>query len=310
MGLLLTLLSGLVAVTIQNWSHKSEKVQEVVRQIAQANRNPESSSYQTALTNLNQFSIDSTRTIYGEDMQLYAPFAMLPSMRSLHGNKIDDCLFKWPTGFKPHSSTVTEISLYDSAIESANIEVLLGGIAALKKFTYYHGGGTLRSGDYDPAGIVDALRKHAAGTLEMLDIEAHDTFSMDEEVTPFVGSLQMFTALKSIRLEEQVFLKNDNDKPYTVKDAVSNEVEALFHQGYPWVPLIDILPASITCFTLLQMFDNKVTRTLLGGMAKHKSEKLPALKVITFECPDPLEPEMKQALKDTGLVLKSRRTIL
>ncbi|KAL8783155.1 MAG: hypothetical protein Q9213_004847 [Squamulea squamosa] len=309
--LLLTLLPNLHTVAFQSNSYGVTKLLEVVERIAVANRDPNSSHHGKALGQLREITMDRWDTEFGEDPHVYGPFAMLPSVKVIRGFKIDGQYFHWPSSFAAPSSNVTEIDIEHSAVTSGAFRALLGGISALRKFTYHHGGATVGEGLYDPAGIVKALIEHAAASLISLDIDAKDTY-MDEEEVQYVGSLQAFRVLKTIRLEEHTF-------QYRIVIAFEN-VQALSDGQYheeedsqsddsredgSWDRLVDILPASIQTFKLVQTPDAKGFKELFEGMTKHKSEKLPALKTIQFEHSKPLDPDILKDLKSAGLKLKS-----
>ena len=86
----------------------------------------------------------------------------------------------------------------------------LSAITALKQFVYFHAGPVVGTASYDPIGIIDVLRRYAAHTLEVLNIEAHHNSisTGDDDLDhdgDHVGSMHMFCSLKTIRLEDHLF---------------------------------------------------------------------------------------------------------
>ena len=78
-------------------------------------------------------------------------------------------------------------------------------------------------------------------------------------------------------------------------------------QGFPpiyeWV--VDIFPPSVRRFTLIQYEETEESKAIFYGLADLKAEKLPNLKRLKFEHPDPLDEELKAALKSAGIGLWS-----
>lgn len=316
--LLLTLLPNVKSIAFQSNSHGIEKLAEVVERIAVANRDPTSHLHSKALRHLSKISIDRADTEMGKNAHIYGPFAMLPSLKTIQGCKIDGDSFEWPENHHDSSSNVTEIDIKHSAMSSAAFTGLISGIATLKKFTYHHAGPIVGDGRYDPAGIVAALRQHAAHSLVLLNITADQyALVLDEDGDQHVGSLRLFQALKNIRLDENAF-------QFRIRDPLDNVQASTGEQSYEdevstekddedsteedqWERLVDILPASVQTFKLVQYSDPRDTRKLFEGMANQIAEKLPALKTIRFEHEhdEPLKSDLVKELKDAGLILKS-----
>ena len=318
-SLIATMLPNLRSIVAHGWSYgaASRRLCAVVVKIAEANQDPNSPNHDKALSQLQEFSMNHTSDEGGEDgenISSYAPFAMLPSMRVLSGTGIDgETIFEWPPSFQPGSSNVTEIHFTSSAVDAPAFESLLSGISALRKFTYHHHGAEAGFAEYSATGYVDSLRRHAASSLQLLDIstEGIDNLIEDEKEHQRVGSLQMFTSLESVRLEYPAFqIAGPNDGLngealegrgfYTEEKEEDERTESMER-------LVDFLSASIKSLTLLDHAETKQVQELFRGMAEEISEKLPVFKVVTFGGDNPLDDGMKEALKDCGLTLKRRR---
>ena len=210
--LALTLLPNLKIVATQDWdrSWTSVRLHEMVLKIAEANQDPRSPFHNQALTHLREFHMNHRDDEDGERIALCVPFAMLPSMRYLGGNDIagGEDYDRPSPNFGPGSSNVTEVNFQRSAISSDMFDgMLLRGISTLQKFTYHHSELTGLDTPYEPAGYVASLREYAASSLQLLEISARFHFSKPDDTKKWqrVGSLKMFTALRTIRLEDIAF---------------------------------------------------------------------------------------------------------
>ena len=294
-SLLLTLLPNLKHVFLEDWSHCADTLRHVVGQIADANRDPSSPDHGKALTRLVECSMNHGDTEMGEWIDGFGVFAMLPSIRTLRGTQICGENADWPTGLRPRSSTVTEINFTISAIDAKSFRGLLEGICGLKKFTYSHGGALVGNAVYTPVAIIDLLRKHASQSLDLLDIDTDSPEEGEDREDRSIGSLHMFTVLKKIRLEENLFqlpeepADFDKESPKALPGGEIHEEESVPSSTHETQieRLVDILPPSVIWFALVQLEDKEETRKRLEGLAEPKAEQLPKLKRLTFEYPDP-----------------------
>ena len=303
--LLLTLLPNLKHVHLEKWDNCSDTLRHIVGHIAEANRDAASPNHGKALTRLVECSMNYGDRHMGERVDGYGVFAMLPSIRTLHGRQICGQKTCWPTELGPRSSTVTEIEFTYSAIDVESFHGLLEGIDCLKKFTYSFGGRIVGHAEYRPIAIIDALRKTASQSLEMLDIDGIPKTSGDytEGDDRSIGSLHMFTALKRVRLEDTLFRVPEKlESLKTLPDGKSYEEDS---DTPSMERVVDILPPSVTSFTLVQLEDIQASKKLFYGLANLKAKRLPNLKSLTFEHSNPLDEEMRGALKAAGVLLWS-----
>ena len=301
--LLLTLLPNLKHVHLEDWSDCSDTLRHIVGRIAEANRATASPNHGKALSRLVECTMNHADTEMGESIVGYGVFAMLPSIRFLRGRQIYGDGSSWLTELRPKSSNVTEIEFTYSAIDVRSFQGLFESIHYLKKFTYSFGGGVIGDAEYMPIAIIDSLRKTASHSLELLDIEGiSETFgNYTEGDDRSLGSLHMFIALRKVRLEDTLFLLPGGlVSPKTLPDGEFYE-EASDISSVERV--IDILPPSVTGFTLIQLENTQESKKLFYGLADLKAEKLPNLERLTFEHPDPLDEELKGALKTAGIGL-------
>ncbi|KAG7009738.1 hypothetical protein G7Y79_00001g000100 [Physcia stellaris] len=310
-ALLITLLPKLELFDTEDWSDPEgiENIHIIVKSIIEANQNFESPSHGKALAHLKEFYMYHSDTEGGEDIDDYGPFAMLPSMRVLSGRNIaGDDGFIWAPICINALSNVIEINFEWSAIDADTFDTMLSRIHGLKKFTYNYGGATVSYASYDPAGYVESLRNHAAASLERLDI-TDDGILMDEDIPrQYVGSLKMFSSLISIRLEDVAFETRDVSEDVLALSEgefyrEDSDADSIFQERLD--RLVDILPPSIKYVTLIPTNGNEGVQEILEGLAEEKAQTLPNLRIIKFEGEDPLEDEMRAALKGAGITLKS-----
>ena len=310
-SLVTTMLPNLRSIHTQNWSFgvASKRLCATVVKIAEANQDPMSPNHNKALSVLQEVSLSHTDDSDGERISSYVPFAMLPSMRILRGIYIaGETSFEWPSSFQPGSSNVTEIDFTLSAVDASAFESLLSGISALRRFTYHHYGPAAGFAVYNATGYVHSLRRHAASSLQLMNISKKDTGRLfeEEEDQQRVGSLQMFTSLENVRLECAAFSiagpnEGLNGDALEERGFYTEEEEETTES---MERLVDFLPASIKCLTIINCRKTVEVQQALRGMAEEVSEKLPAFKEVTFEGNDPLDYWTKEALKQSGLTLQ------
>ncbi|KAL8942668.1 MAG: hypothetical protein Q9216_001522 [Gyalolechia sp. 2 TL-2023] len=324
--LLMTLLPNLTSLALTCWSPFEAILGDTIQRIADANREPSSPLDGKALTKLRKISIIYWDTEMGEDISCYRPFATLPSIQFLHGVQIcGEEEFTWPINFPPRSSTVTTIDFTQSAVSAESFAGLLGGIPALKHFTYHYGGGIIGDADYEPGDIIDALRLHACRTLESMDIEGLEQTFGNYSEEKVAGSLHEFCALKSVRLEDMLFRIPGSDDDASSEDDNNNnnnnnnqggliQVVGVSPSGNDYDPqamsrVVDLLPPPIEHIAIVAGLRKERTNDLLQGLVELKEAKVPRLQKLTLHYDDPFTQEMKEGLKGVGIelwVAKSR----
>ncbi|KAL8954002.1 MAG: hypothetical protein Q9222_000163 [Ikaeria aurantiellina] len=320
-ALLMTLLPNVEILDTENWSRllTSQPFRGIIRSIVEASQDVKSSLRGKAMSRLREFRSCHTDTEGGEGIDDYGAFAMLPSVRVLSGSAIAGEGFTWAPSCIREVSNVTEINFFYSAIDASAIETLLSRIPGLRKFTYSHGGATVDFASYSPTGYVEALRKYATPTLEVLDVTAyHPTLMTDEEEeNRYVGSLVVFSCLKSVQLDDVAFQRSediddeDDDQVLPEGEFYREDSDVDSSTSERMDCLVDVLPASIENVTIRITMKYEAVRPMFQGLAEEKVAKLPRLTSITFEgdsqmkIEDPLENGTKAALKGAGIMLKS-----
>lgn len=318
---LLTVLPNIESLTLCEFPthlHECYLVRPIVERIAEVNRSIDPRSYYsgTALSQLKEVTFNfctfSTMTI-----RSYIAFATLPSMRALYGEKVTGGGKPplWPTFLKGDLS-VMEISFTKSAVNPEAFEFSLTRISRLQEFTYHHNydGGV----NYQPRDIIDLLRLHAHTSLVLLDLSAQqDDRDLSDHEVQNIGSLQMFTALKSVRLDDTLFKRPDwnpgDEEP--LEGRAIYRAEDYEEDEYSMESLVDVLPKTVEDLTLIQYCGE--IRELFRNLVGMKDERLPELKKITIEetntrnehrgvgwfdpLPDPIDDSMKDSLKDVGV---------
>ena len=260
-----------------------------------------------------------------DNIATYAPFAMLPSMRTLQGKNVtgrkhsENCssVFRWPFGTLERSLSITTISFINSTVNAQTFKSFIEGLAALREFTYHHEDPLGCAVVYQPQDLVEVLRTYAADTLVKLDLSARQSeLNYCEKVGQHVVSLHAFTALKFIRADDALFVGPDweNTDEEVLEDGDKGTTEKPDGDKRSTNPLWTLLP--MTCETLNLIHYRRGTKELFRNFLEHKESCLPALKGVTIEdtnwmgvrmaeWPDPLDPPlddaMKEAFKDAGI---------
>lgn len=105
----------------------------------------------------------------------------------------------------------------------------MSGISALKQTTYCHGDRVVGDSTNESATIIDALREKALPSLQLLSLEAADgSLRYTERQEQSTSMLDILTSLKSIRLENEVFIPtledySDEEMSLEISDSASRE---------------------------------------------------------------------------------------
>jgi len=303
-GIIVSLLPNLQSITITDASYRMPRFRELVTGIAIANQDSASEGYGKALTSLTEVVMNRIDTEMGEDFTLYAPFAALPAMRSLHGNMIDGEDFTYtPSNAK---SQIEEIEIFTSAVSGSAFASLLARIESLEKFTYHHAGSIVGSGMYEVPGMMDALREHASHSLHKLDLTAdQDAIFGDDEDEQWIGSLKRFQKLCVIRVDDKVFQKPIPESQFGdvldegfYKKNDCPDVEEIAR-------LVDVLPTSVRVLELVPGIKEECAEKLWKGFMEEREERLPELREIVWEGSCPLGKATREQFKSLGIVLKN-----
>lgn len=303
-ALLITLLPNLRSMKIIASPYEDTPLTRIVSRIAEGKFQGRTS--QMALGKLSE--VDTNHSGCTTELGMYAPWAALPSMRSLRGRMVKGHRFNW--SYSPHTSGVTDIRYDYSSINAASFTELFKCIKALRSFTYE--GGDYVNGNYvewDPTGIVTGLILYAKGSLQKLDI----TYSKEQDPDDsgyFLISLAAFEDLRWVRLDVELLYKtNSDDWNVASTDEHSHETGLDdYHYAYEAQPLIDILPASIETLELVGVLSERNTASLMARLPELKQERVPRLEKIVFEGNCSLDEKMTTECKNVGIMLEHRNT--
>lgn len=249
----------------------------------------------------------------GPYQKLIAMFMILPSMRVIKGRRVQWLAFDWPYGSV--ASSVKEISMLCSQVDSASFADCLKHIEGLERLTYemvrpYQS--TMRS---EPRLIVKALRKYARRTLVHLELTGgvSDISSDPADGEPLIGTLRSFQVLQSIRLTTTMLFKPvDGGEVDESEDLALSTPEDSVQPNALVEPrrLVDFLPSSARILELVGGLSDEEARDMFADLPKLKSERLPNLVAIVLEDCEPLEQETKNLCKNAGIRLKSIKRVV
>ncbi|KAI4228909.1 MAG: hypothetical protein L6R40_008093 [Gallowayella cf. fulva] len=290
-ALLLTMLPNLQSMTMIGICDYCAPITEMVFAIVDANRDQSSPVHQKALSKLMNITIDHWDSEFDQDIVVFAPFAALPSMRSLHGRMINGdsneseiaiSTLDDNHGRKMQRSQTEEIKMLYSEIDSKSFERILKPVENLKRFTYGHYGALNGDVEYDCFAIMALLRKYACHTLQHIDLTCDMGATRDEQ---YVGDLKSFRVLRVLRLNAMAFCLNYRVPPKFLRSYVS---------------LIDALPESIQVVSLVGWFTEKGLFDVLDRLEEERY-KLPELKRICLEGSFMIPEHHVRACKRVGI---------
>ena len=304
-ALVLSLLTDVKVLKMEYWrigACELDPLWTVLTHIAMNDRSSgnleQSSICERPLSRLQEFSIEGL-PVGPIAIDLFIPFASLPSILDLHGVRISDRTqngkllgWQWPIGFPDRGSSVTSIHLHNSSVEASTFESFLRSIAALREFTYQHDHYlSTEASQWDPSGIVAVLRRCAVSSLTSLNLttQPERVLARTRDVQgEFVGSLQMFAALKHIRMDDRLLI------------------------GPEWAisHLVDVLPTTVEYLTLIpdqwwkereRLWDvrkpqNECLKGLFRDFPKLRKQLLPDLKKVVIENCWPVD-DLRESLR-------------
>ena len=237
------------------------------------------------LMNLSQvYLLGSDDNRAGEDFNLFMPFAALPSMRSINGAFVEgqDMINDWI--FAPHTSSITEITLRESAVRPECLAEMIGAIKVLKRFVYDY------TVNYDAGvamhiqNIIGILLEHAKHCLEFLQITGDWNLRIGERGShPCKGSLRGFEVLKEVVLDSYVYVEpaSDGDPGYIPNNIINGE-----NSGYTVRSLVEVLPPSIETIQLVGSELAEHVPRFLRHLLEQKELRLPRFRTLVIRMKD------------------------
>ena len=297
-GILLTMLPNVESITITDMPDDAHPLTEIISAIAGANRDVSSPVYGKALARIHEVAFETRHISGGEYAGYFEPFAALPSMRSLYGRNIggykNESYEELDQDGRAACGQVEVIEFVHSSVDILFFERLLGFTAALRKFTYHQAWYTTADAHIDAPGIVRALAKHAAHSLERLELTAQESLwdasehrnRAQIEQPPRIPNLTDFTKLRVLRIDDTL-------------------LQAPSRLGGDVARLVDVLPATIRVVRLFrEMREDKWARAL-DGLAEEKERRLPNLKKVIIERGSfPFRQGMVDELERVGVAMK------
>ena len=265
----------------------------LVEKVVQAIRLNPSDSH--ALSKLQCFTEENLPTLIFPEMRSFIPVSGLPSMRRFKGFSLYHD-HRWLASAE--KSPITSLEFYECMIYVEALESAFSGIANLQDFVYDCCWDWRSKYDYSlywerewqPGEIILSLLKFAGHSLVNLDltrngkepctfgersledkkeVEDEDENESEDDGThgilrPFMGSLRGFEVLKSIRVQNEMF--------------VEQGAKRIVHR------LVDLLPASIVEVSLAKpILNKKDSYRLMEGLPELKAERTPKLERVMCE---------------------------
>ena len=229
------------------------------------------------------------------------------------------------------SSNLTNLEFRQSVIPTALFERTFPTIAGMQSFIYDFKADTAHLGPWQPRRIVEALKADASKTLSNLELTSlvatehaaigNPEWTTFEEDEPFIGSLNAFEVLETIRLETMMLYKeiervdywtqeDDNTQP-DVEGREASGKESAEEADILAKPerLVNILPRSTCRLRLVGGLLKEDATAMLEDLPALRDELLPRLSTIFFENIDRSEIDEKvvQECEDAGVEMKFRQ---
>ncbi len=222
----------------------------------------------TSLRRLEYVDFQGTNCVYGEELSLIKPFAMLPSVRKIVCSDLikeggsahmDDIDYYTPGQI----SRVTHLNFKHCDDKSKDLHILLEGFDALKSFTFTNPRTQLMGKPQcDLFWIRSALYGNLRHSLQSLTMRfPRET---DKDKSSFMGGLRRFAVLKKLEFDYHLLV-----------DPKAQADEA---------PIADLLPPSIEDihFHGLDTSNMKTVRRLIGQLTDAKVDILPVLRKLSL----------------------------
>ena len=295
LGFLLLLLPNLQVVHTTDYGMSSRgmgDVKAIMDKLITAIRGTENSKPPGyPLSKLRKLNLErSDRGVHGDlwDLDFFAPFFFLPSMRFIKGHCISSCGESWK--YPGLASNIERLSFPEGEISAESLTTYLRPIKNLRKFqctNEYHI-------PIDSHEVVSLLLQTAAHSLTSLNLSGKATdygfLSAPFQGRYFIGSLQGFKVLKQVKLIAPMFFERmePDDEVYRLRP----------RDTLPGRPcrFVDLLPPSIQDISL-EVGDANLDQllALLEGLPPDgKQDKLPELETISFDSSERLKQKLDE----------------
>lgn len=258
-------------------------------------------------------------------------FMSLPSLRTVKGRSIDGSANMPFLSELCASSNLTKLEFRQSVIPTALLERTLPTIAGLQSFIYEFKADTAHLEPWQPRRIVEALKADASKTLSNLELTSlvpteHAGIGYSEWVTfedgePFIGSLDAFEVLKTMRLEiRMLYQEIEEIDCWTQEEStIQPEVEGREAPGKESAEdadmlakperLVDILPRSTCRLRPVGSLSKEDATAMLEDLPALKGDLLPTLSSIFFESIErsEIDEEVVRGCEDAGVEMKFKQ---
>ena len=164
-----------------------------------------------------------------EGIALVKLFLLLPSVRKISCYSFTDL---WPKRgipdciIAPRSALITELVFHQCSDITQGLSSLLGGIKALKKFTY-----VLQAGTINASSLHSTLIQHCRHSLQYLKLVRFHWEYGNASFTGTLGSLHWFKSLKELDLEFSLMVNPGAGREIGVPDSLPDSIEAIHILG-------------------------------------------------------------------------------
>ena len=229
---LISLFPNLQTLEFSDWSSNTANLRIMVSKTSNAIKNTEEpmstdgkcdNKITHALGRLSHVSVaNSVRVETGEDFETFEKFLGLPSMRSLHGRKIDGERYTWDNRI---SSGITRVDLEMSVVNSRNFRQLFKNATGLEHFKYQHYG-YIGYAYWELYKIVRSLINAYQHCLRLLDLTGHRFIErrISEDANHYIGSLRKFRELKLIRVDDTMLIEEVHIEDGSIEDGALTRI--------------------------------------------------------------------------------------
>lgn len=249
-------------------------------------------------------------------MELFQPFAMIPSLRSITGSFIrsevrGNAYAVWEN--TSHKSNLKELDIDRSSICNEGLPDLMRGISALEKFSFTKAGFLVDYHIYEPLHIVAALTEFSRHSLEYLRLTScwvgmsHNAKGkldcVDVLKTIENCNLTGFRKLRDIHVDHDLF--HDYSLLCEAYCLESGDICGC----HPSRRLVDILPSSIETVKIGRKLSQHRAFVTLDGLATLKEKRLPRLRSIELNSAISARRDVVKACKAVGVTLLGSRDV-
>lgn len=216
------------------------------------------------------------------DLSMHAPFFYIPSVRSVRVEYLRAYREAW--NYLELHSNIEKLEFYCPDADIKSFDTYLEAVDNLAEFRYQQDQSIEPFGKtVSLADLVGRLAVHAGHSLRHLEL-SDDVHNHVYEGSGglFIGSLQPFQALQSIRIEGPMLIKPVETEKFLLLNPDQGR------RGNPQ-RLIDVLPASLTDVTLSSNastghgVNSSVAILMLQDLPARRVEVLPRLKIVNLE---------------------------